>query len=127
MTAYHLNELTTSDGKAPRLAATGYLGHESTIADVVRLLDGVGVAEDRLYFLQGDAGITALEHGGTKLSRLFEGGVREGPLEALRSGTTVVAIAGVEEEDVERIQDAMATAGVVRRRYFGLWSNNAYR
>ena len=126
MSTYHLNEPTTG-GRAPRLTATGFLEDSATIEGVAKALEAVGVGADRLYFLEGDGGVAVLEEGGTRLSRLFEDGVREEPLAALRAGLVAMAVVGVEGDDVDLVQAAMERAGVGRRRYFGRWSNNAYR
>ena len=123
MSDHHENTLATHGG-LPREAAVGILGSEATIDEVVATLDAAGVAADQLYFLHGEEGASLLESGGSALSRLMEGEVRNAPVAAIRSGRTAVAVMGVAGDDVEIVRTALSSAGVENQHYFGRWTRS---
>ncbi len=120
MTAHHVNQ--EAAGVVPREAAVGTLVDGAGIEDVARSLGEAGIPAERLYFLHGEVGATLIENGGNFVSRLFDGELRTRPATALREGKTLLAVYGVDRDDVESVRRALVAAGVVNVHYFGRWT-----
>ncbi len=120
MTRHHVNELATDS--TPREAAVGTLTADSSIDDVVQTLGDAAIAANRIYFLQGDVGASLIEQSGNFVARLLESELRAAPVAALRRGETLIAVYGVERDDVDAVRAALSAAGVTDLRYFGRWT-----
>lgn len=119
MSNYHLNTLS---GKAqPREAALGRIKDDVELDSVVSALEAIGIEGDRLYLLQGAAGVEQLEHRGTWMSRLLDGGATE-PIAALNEGATLIGVFGVEGDRADSVRTCLHDSGVVNIHYFGKWT-----
>ncbi len=118
MGTHHINE--TKSRSQPREAAVGELRDETALDDVTAALQATGVDPDRIYYLVGQDGAIALDNSRGFLS-VFDD-VIEKPLSALRQGKTLVALFGVDRDDIEAIRNTLVDAGVVNIHYFGKWT-----
>jgi hypothetical protein len=113
-----VNEIATRS--QPRQAAIGELGDKVAIDNVTAALAAIGIDADRIYYLVGQDGATARNDTRGFLS-VFDDVIDE-PLSALRSGKTLVAIFGVDNDAATSVRQCLIDAGVTRTHYFGKWT-----
>lgn len=116
----HVNEL--HDNSMPTEAAVGVLPGDAAPDQIAERLVAAGIDDDRIYFFQGDEGVSIIEKAGNFVTRLLESERREEPVGMLKAGQTLIAVYGVDKDDAAAVRASLSDSGVDDIRYFGRWT-----
>ncbi len=95
---------------------------------VVASIEAAGIDGGRIRRLQGEAGVSALQPGGSglveKLGELLSEATefRDEVIQALEAGRCAIMVTDVDDDDGHDLKAAMQDAGLERVHHFGDWA-----
>lgn len=110
-----------SEGSVPNETIVGRLRDETTVAEFVSAVGEAGIEGARIHVFTGPEGADIIGNLGTAVGRFF-GPDRREPIELLQSGTTLIAVLGVDGSDQDRVATIITAAGAKVMRRFGRWT-----